>query len=85
MLAEATKVAKAAAEAEAEAKAEVNTLKGVKNPQTKAVEEAAKARPLVQARSFLSIDLFTCHASNPRTLSLCTGASGAEEGSDYDD
>ena len=89
LLAEAAKVAKAAAEAEAEAEAEVNTLKGAKNPlKTKAVEEAAKARPLAQARSFLSIDLCACHASNtqsPHPLPLRTGASGAEKGSDYDD
>ena len=88
LLAEAAKVAKAAAEAEAEAEAEVNTLKGAKNPlKTKAVEEAAKARPLAQARSFLSIDLCACHASNtqsPHPLPLRTGASGVEEGSDYD-
>ena len=95
LLAEATKVAKAAAEAEAEAKAEVNTLKGVKNPQTKAVEEAAKARParpMVQARvrSFqcISLPVTQAPASNtqsPHPLPLRTGASGAEKGSDYDD
>ena len=78
--------AEAAAEAEEEAKAEVNTLKHTLK--TKAVEEAAKARPLAQARSFLSIGLCACHASNtqsPHPLPLRTGASGAEEGSDYDD
>ena len=56
--------AEAAAEAEEEAKAEVNTLKHTLK--AKAVEEAAKARParpMVQARSFLSMYLFTCHAS----------------------
>ena len=81
--------AEAAAEAEEEAKAEVNTLKHTLK--TKAVEEAAKARParpMVQARVRSFQCIFTCHASNtqsPHPLPLRTGASGAEKGSDYDD